>query len=196
VVLTGSVSLAPGIDGATSGLRRLRASGPQAVLILGGSPGVADALKARAALGWDVPVIAQDIVGDRSVVDAVGSGGLKEVFAVVPQAVVPKQQPLDPAVLALRDQVRTRLGVPQLTGSIIPYAQAVDAVGMLGSVASGIHTVNPGPTRTYLENANFQGLLASYAFTSDAHTGIGSDQLSVASMNSLSDGLFGLSPSG
>jgi hypothetical protein len=45
--------------------------------------------------------------------------------------------------------------------------------------------------RTYLENANFQGLLASYAFTSDAHTGMGSEQLTVAAVNSLSDGLFG-----
>jgi hypothetical protein len=83
-----------------------------------------------------------------------------------------------------------------MIGSIISYARAVDAVGMLGSVATGIHTVNPGPVRTYLENANFQGLLASYTFTSDAHTGMGSDQLTVASVNSLSDGLFGVARSG
>ena len=83
-----------------------------------------------------------------------------------------------------------------MAGSIIPYAQAADAISMLASVGAGIHTVNPGPVRTYLENANFQGLLASYAFTSDAHTGMGSDQLTVAAVSSLSDGLFGASGSG
>jgi ABC-type branched-subunit amino acid transport system substrate-binding protein len=196
MVLTGSAFLAPGVDGARSGLRRLQPFAPQAVLIMGDSPDVADALKARATLGWNVPVIAQDIVGDQSVLDAVGSGSLSGVFAVVPQAVVRQQTPLDPAVLALRDEVRSRPGVRQMIGSIIPYARAVDAVGMLGSVATGIHTVNPGPVRTYLENANFQGLLASYTFTSDAHTGMGSDQLTVASVNSLSDGLFGVARSG
>jgi branched-chain amino acid transport system substrate-binding protein len=196
VVLAGSLSLAPGVDGATSGLRRLQPSAPQAVLIMGDSPDVADALKARATLGWNVPVIAQDVAGDRSVLDAVGSGSLGGVFAVVPQAVVRQQRPLDPAVVALTNDVRSRMGVRQLTGSIIPYARAVDAISMLGSVATGIHSVNPGPVRTYLENANFQGLLASYAFTSDAHTGMGPDQLTVAAVSSLSDGLFGASRSG
>ncbi len=128
--------------------------------------------------------------------EAAGSGHLGGVFAVVPQAVVRQQKPLDPAVVTFSNDLRRRLGGSPVAGSIIPYAQAADAISMLGSVATGIHTVNPGPVRTYLENANFQGLLASYAFTSDAHTGMGSDQLTVAAVSSLSDGLFGASGPG
>jgi ABC-type branched-subunit amino acid transport system substrate-binding protein len=196
IAVTGSPSLPPGIDPARSALRQLEQSGPDAVLVTGDSPDVADVLRARAILGWNVPVIAQDVAGDRSVLEAAGSGHLGGVFAVVPQAVVRQQKPLDPAVVTFSNDLRRRLGGSPVAGSIIPYAQAADAISMLGSVATGIHTVNPGPVRTYLENANFQGLLASYAFTSDAHTGMGSDQLTVAAVSSLSDGLFGASGPG
>jgi ABC-type branched-subunit amino acid transport system substrate-binding protein len=196
LAVAGSLSLAPGIDSARSALQRLQQSGPDAVLVMGDSPDVADVLKARTTLGWNVPVIAEDVAGDGGVLEAVGSGHLGGVFAVVPQAVVRGQKPLDPAVLSFSHDLRRRLGGSPGTGSIIPYAKAVDAISMLGSVATGIHTVNPGPVRTYLENANFQGLLASYAFTSDAHTGMGSEQLTVAAVNSLSDGLFGPSHAG
>jgi ABC-type branched-subunit amino acid transport system substrate-binding protein len=196
LAVAGSLSLAPGVDSARSALHRLQQSRPDAVLVMGDSPTVVDVVNARAILGWNVPVIAEDAGGDRGVVEAVGSGHLGGVFAVVPQAVVRQQKPLDPAVLSFSNDLRNRLGGSPVTGSIIPYAQAVDAISMLGSVATGLHTVNPGPVRTYLENANFQGLLASYAFTSDAHTGMGSDQLTVAAVNTLSDGLFGPSHSG
>ena len=196
VAVTGSLSLAPGIDPARSALGQLQHSGPDALLVTGDSPEVADVLRARASLGWNVPIIAQEVAGDRSVLEAAGSGHLGDVFAVVPQAVVRQQKPLDPAVVTFSDDLSRRLRGSPLAGSIIPYAQAADAISMLGSVAAGIHTVNPGPVRTYLENANFQGLLASYAFTSEAHTGMGADQLTVAAVSSLSDGLFGASGSG
>ena len=196
VAVTGSLSLAQGIDPVRSALRQLQQSGADAVLVTGDSPDAADVLRARAILGWNVPVIAQDIASDRSVLAGAGSGHLGGVFAVVPQAVVRQQKPLDPAVVTFGNDLRRRLGGSPLAGSIIPYAQAADAISMLASVAIGIHTVNPGPVRTYLENANFQGLLASYAFTSDAHTGMGSDQLTVAPLSSLSEGLFGASASG
>jgi branched-chain amino acid transport system substrate-binding protein len=195
-VVTGSMVVTPGIGSAASVLRRLRQTAPDVVVLLGDSLDVGDVLKARASLDWKVPVVAQAVAADRSVVAAVGFANLDDVFAVVPQAVVVQRRPLDPAVLALRDQVRNLLQVPRLNGSIIPYSQAADAISMLASVANGIHSIAPGPVRTYLENANFQGLLASYSFTSDAHTGMGSDQLTVAPVTSLSDGVFGVSGSG
>jgi ABC-type branched-subunit amino acid transport system substrate-binding protein len=196
VVVTESVAAAAGIGSAASALRRLRQTTPDAVVVMGDSLDVSDVLKARASLGWRVPVVAQAVAADRLVVAAVGVGNLDDVFAVVPQAVVVQQRPLDPAILGLRDQVRNHLHVSRLNGSIIPYSQAVDAISMLAWVASGVHNLNPGSARTYLENANFQGLLASYSFTSDAHTGMGSDQLTVAPVTSLSDGLFGVIRSG
>jgi branched-chain amino acid transport system substrate-binding protein len=191
LAVTGSVTASRGTD-TTATLEQLRLAGPDAVALVGDSPDVAAVLSARAKLGWHVPVVAEAIAADRSVVVPVGLAGLDNVFAVVPRAiVVGRQAPLDPALDSLREQVRTLLHAPRLDGSLGPYAQAADAISMFASVANSINSTAPGPIRTYLENANFQGVLASYSFTTDAHDGIGADQVTVAPVSSLSDGVFG-----
>jgi branched-chain amino acid transport system substrate-binding protein len=175
-------------------LARLRAASPDAILLMGGAPGVAAVLEARARSGWDVPVIAEGVAADPGVVTAVGPDGLDRVFAVVPRAVAASSSPFDPSVVGLRDQLRHALGGSPLTGSIVPYAQAEDAISMFASTANSVHTIAPGPVRTYLENANFQGVLASYSFTPDSHGGMGADQVTVVAVGSLANGLFGASP--
>ena len=82
-----------------------------------------------------------------------------------------------------------------LVGSIVPYAQADDAIAMFASSANDVHTIAPGPVRTFLENANYQGVLASYSFATDSHGGMGADQLTVVPVTSLADGLSGGAPS-
>ena len=44
--------------------------------------------------------------------------------------------------------------------------------------------------RTFIENANYQGILASYGYTSGGHDGVAPDQLKVVPLSSLSGGLF------
>jgi ABC-type branched-subunit amino acid transport system substrate-binding protein len=191
LAVTGSATALPGTDETTT-LEQLRRTGPDVVVLIGDSLDVATVLSARAKLGWQVPVVAEAVAADHSVVAAVGLARLDNVFAVVPRAVVVgPQTPLDPALASLRGQVRTLLHVSRLDGSLGPYAQAADAISMFASVADSINSTAPGPIRTYLENANFQGVLASYSFTTAAHDGMGSDQITVAPVSSLSDGLFG-----
>ena len=67
---------------------------------------------------------------------------------------------------------------------------------MFASVANDVHTIAPGPVRTYLENANFQGVLGSYSFATDSHSGLGPDQVAVVPVSSLADGLFRAAPAG
>jgi len=190
LAVTGSVTASAGTD-ATTTLEQLRRATPDGVILIGDSLDVATVLSARAQLGWQVPVVAEGIAADPSVVAAVGLARLDNVFAVVPSALVGRQQtPLDQAIIGLRDHVRTLLHVPRLVGSLGPYAQAADAISMFTSVANSIDSTAAGPIRTYLENANYQGVLASYSFTTDAHDGIGPDQLTIAPVSSLSDGLF------
>jgi ABC-type branched-subunit amino acid transport system substrate-binding protein len=191
LALAASASAVPSV--ATT-LARLRAASPDVILLMGDAPGVATVLEARATLGWDVPVIAEAAGTDAEVVTAVGPAGLGGVFAVVPRAVVASSSPFDPGLVALRDKVRHVLGGSALTGSIVPYALAEDAISMFASVANSVHTIAPGPVRTYLENANYQGVLASYSFTPDSHGGMGADQVAVVPVSSLADGLFGPSP--
>jgi hypothetical protein len=163
---------------------------------MGDAPGVAAVLDARSASGWDVPVVAEAAAADPAVVSAVGPARLDRVFAVVPSATVAGSSPFDPNLLALRDEVRRALGGSPLVGSIVPYAQADDAIAMFASSANDVHTIAPGPVRTYLENANYQGVLASYTFAPDSHGGMGPDQVTVAPVSSLSNGLFGASSAG
>jgi branched-chain amino acid transport system substrate-binding protein len=190
LVLTGSGTAAPSV---ATALARLRAASPDVVLVMGGAPGVAAVVDARSASGWDVPVVAEAAAADPAVVSAVGPAHLDGVWAVVPRAIVAGSLPFDPNLLALRDAVRRALGGPPLVGSIVPYAEAEDAISMFASSANDVHTIAPGPVRTYLENANYQGVLASYSFTPDSHGGMGPDQVTVVRVSSLSNGLFGAS---
>jgi branched-chain amino acid transport system substrate-binding protein len=187
---------ASAVPSAATTLARLRAASPDAILLMGDAPGVIGVLEARARLGWDVPVVAESVAADPEVVAAVGPSGLGGVFAVVPRSVAAGSSPFDPNLVALRDQLRHVLGGSSLTGSILPYAEAEDAVSMFASTSNSVHTIAPGPVRTFLENASFQGVLASYSFTPDSHGGMGADQVTVVPVSSLADGLFGASTAG
>jgi branched-chain amino acid transport system substrate-binding protein len=193
LALTASASV--GASAETT-LARLRSASPDVILLTGDASGVTGVLEARAKSGWDVPVVAESVAADPGVVATVGPSSLDGVFAVVPRSVAAGSTALDPNVVALRDQLRHVLGGSPLTGSILPYAEAEDAISMFASVSNSVHTIAPGPVRTYLENANFQGVLASYSFTPDSHGGIGADEVTVAPVSSLADGLFGASTTG
>ena len=194
LALVASVSAVPS---AAAALARLRAASPDVILVTGDAPGVAAVLAARTSAGWDVPVIADSVAADPEVVAAIGRSSLDGVYAVEPRSVVASSSsPFDPNLVALRDQLRHVLGRSPLTGSILPYAEVEDAISMFASVSNSVHTIAPGPVRTYLENANFQGVLASYTFTPDSHGGMGAGQVTVVPVSSLADGLFGASTAG
>ncbi|HUE07833.1 MAG TPA: hypothetical protein VMP41_10420, partial [Acidimicrobiales bacterium] len=78
----------------------------------------------------------------------------------------------------------------QLAGPITPYAQGYDALRLFASAASGVNAYDSGSVRTFIENANFEGLLGTYDYTSSDHEGLAASQLAVAPLDSLSNGLF------
>ena len=65
---------------------------------------------------------------------------------------------------------------------------------MLASSVQNAHSLTASNVRTFLENANYQGLLASYTYTASAHTGIPNSQQVVEPASRLSDGLFSEGP--
>jgi len=170
-------------------IRRLRATHPDGVALVGDTLAVTAALRARAALAWDVPVVASSIAIDPNVVNAVGAGGLAGVEVVVPQAIVAQPGISDADVRAFRDALRTQ-APRSLTGSIVPFAQGYDAISMLASAVQSVHSLAAANIRTYLESANYQGLLASYTYTASTHTGIPGNQQVTVPASGLSDGLF------
>jgi ABC-type branched-subunit amino acid transport system substrate-binding protein len=183
------VLAAPGRPGAPAAMTQVSDAHPDGVVIMGESLAVADLLEARATQTPNIPVIAEAVAADQAVIARTGMAGLNGVYALVPMGTVVTDPP-NTDLLTFRDHLKAALHVQTLDGSIIPYAQAGDAVAMLASVANSVHSSSPGAVRTFLENANYQGLLASYTFTADAHTAIAADQMTVVAVTSLSDGLF------
>jgi ABC-type branched-subunit amino acid transport system substrate-binding protein len=193
VTVAGSVLVSPGRS-PTPGLQRLRETHPDGLVLIDESLNVAAVLEARSDLRWGVPVVAESVAADQAVIASVGITNLAGVFAVVPQAAVAQPGTSNADLRRFRDQVRRLLHVVNLDGSIVPYAQGYDSISMMASAAGSIHSKTPANVRTFLENANYQGLLASYMYTTTAHTGIPSDQSTIVPIASLTDGLFRSAP--
>jgi ABC-type branched-subunit amino acid transport system substrate-binding protein len=175
---------------AASALARLRTMQPSGLAVVGDTLDVGAVLAARRTLGWQVPVVASPIAVDPSVLRAIGRDALSGVRVVVPQAIVAQPGISDADVRHFRDVLRAQLHGSTIDGSIVPYAQGYDAVAMLASAAEGSHSLAASNLRTFLESAGYQGLLASYQYTTASHTGIPADQQVVAPASTLNDGLF------
>jgi ABC-type branched-subunit amino acid transport system substrate-binding protein len=172
-------------------LTRLRGAGAHALAVLDDDPAsVASVLTARARLGWAVPVVTTATATDATVVDRVSAPARAGVAAAVPQALVLQPGASTATVRAFRDAVRRAVHAAHLTGSVVSYAQAYDAVAMLAATAMSVHSTSPTSLRTFLESAGYVGLLASYQYTTSSHAGIPADQLSIVPLDSLTDGLF------
>jgi ABC-type branched-subunit amino acid transport system substrate-binding protein len=91
---------------------------------------------------------------------------------------------------SFRARVLRSLHQARLDGSITPYAQGYDALQLFASAANGVNASDSASIRTFIENANFEGLLGTYDYTSSNHEGLAASQLTVAPLNSLSNGLY------
>jgi len=181
----------------TSALSSLKEAKPQALVVIGDTLQVGKVLVARQQLGWSVPTLTTAVAADQAVVSKLSSAGKSGVFLLVPKAVVlpaKAKGPSDPSMISFVKQLKQYLHVSTLRGSIIPYAEAYDGTLMLAAAANSINSVAPANIQTYLENANYQGLLASYNYTSARHTGVAPRQLTVAPLDTLSDGFFHYTP--
>lgn len=175
----------------SSELQNLQSGNPQLLYVAGDDLGVANILKARQALGWKVPVVAEEVASFGSVVSSLGSSGTAGVSVIAPKAAVvsgPSGTPSDPAVAAFLSQVKKKVGT--LSGSVALYAQAADSVELFAYVATSINSTLPGNVRTFIENANYQGMMFSYGYTSSYHEGVAPRQLLVEPLSDLSGGLF------
>lgn len=176
-------------------IQTLQSGNPQGLYMAGDDLGMAKLLQARQSAGWTVPAVAAPIAADANVISA---GSATGVSVIVPTALVvsgANATPSDPSMVAFLSQLQKTHGSAALTGSVVPYAEAYDGIQLLAYVGTSINSVHPGDVRTFIENANYQGLLASYGYTSGAHTGVSSAQLSVVPLSSLSNGLFHASAS-
>ena len=115
--------------------------------------------------------------------------GVEGVQVIVSKSLVVSRRV--PAGLAtFRKRVLRALHQSRLGGPITPYAQGYDALHLFSSSANGVNASDSASIRTFTENANFEGLLGTYAYTSSDHEGLAASELTVAPLDSLSNGLY------
>jgi ABC-type branched-subunit amino acid transport system substrate-binding protein len=142
-------------------------------------------LVVRRAIGLSLPVIAS--IGDNT--PELPPSDLPGVEVVVPTALEVTHSNAS-GLTTFRAQLLHALHRDHLQGALTPYAQAYDTIAMFAGAASGVNADDPGSLRTYLENTNYQGILGSYNFTSESHTGLDVSQESLVPLASLSNGIF------
>jgi branched-chain amino acid transport system substrate-binding protein len=191
--ITGQASVAPSGAGAADAIERVRASGPKVLVVLDDSGAVGSVLSARAAAGWSVPVITGPNATETQVLAQVRNA-THGVSAVIPVGAIAGTGPGSGGTLRFRKQLMAYLKTSSLAGSIIPYAETYDAMTMMANAAIGSMGVIATDITTYLENANYQGVLASYTYTTGAHTGISAASQVVVPLSTLSNGLFAPPP--
>jgi len=187
--ITARVSVPPSGTGAAAALQRLRRARPSVVVVLDDAGAVGSVLSARAAMGWAVPVIAGPGATVSDVAARLGRS-VRGVSVVVPTGAVAGSGPGAAAVLGFRKRLLAHLGASSITGSIIAYARTYDAMTMMGNAANGSMGVVAPDVTSYLQNANYQGVLAAYTYTAGAHTGISTNDQTVVPLSTLSNGLL------
>jgi len=194
-VITDRQVVSPSGRRAAAAVSRVRATHPEALVVLDDSGVVGPVLLARAALGWRIPVFAGPDATEAGVLREVGraSGG---VSVVVPTGVLAGSGPASAGTYAFRRKLLLHLHTSSLPGSIIPYAETYDAMTMIGVAANGSMGVAASELTTFLQNANYQGVLASYTYTASAHTGVSAADQAVVPLGTLSNGLLGEARSG
>lgn len=190
--ITSRASVSTSGGGASAAVARVKASHPKVLVVLDDTGAVASVLSARASLGWKVPVIAGPTATFSSVFSKIG-GDVAGVSVAVPTGAVTGTGPASGITFGFQKKLAAHLG-GQIRGSIIPYAQTYDAMNMMANAAVGAMGITATDVTTFLQNANFQGVLASYTYTSGAHTGISASDQTVVALNTLSNGLLSPPP--
>ena len=169
---------------ASSAWTDLGAEHPGAVVVFDSGSTLAPLLTARRGAGSTLPVLAS--TPGAPVLPTVALNGVQVI--VSKSLVVSHQVP--GSLESFRARVLRTLHQARLGGPITPYAQGYDALQLFASAANGVNAYDSGSIRTFIENANFEGLLGTYDYTSSDHEGLDASQLTVAPLDSLSNGLY------
>jgi ABC-type branched-subunit amino acid transport system substrate-binding protein len=162
----------------------LEAGHPSAVVVFDSGSTLAPLLTARRDAGSALPVLAS--TQGAPVLPTAAVNGVQVI--VSKSLVVSHHVPV--SLESFRARVLSTLHQARLGGPITPYAQGYDALQLFASAANGVNADDSGSIRTFIENANFEGLLGTYDYTSSDHEGLAASQLAVAPLDSLSNGLY------
>jgi ABC-type branched-subunit amino acid transport system substrate-binding protein len=176
---------------APSAWTAVEARHPSAVVFFESGSTLTPLLEARRGAGSTLPVLVSLTQG----APVLPTAAVKGVQVIVPKSLVVSRH-LPANLGSFRARVLRALHQTRLVGPITPYAQGYDALQLFASAANGVNAYDSGSVRTFIENANFNGLLGTYDYTSTNHQGLAASQFSVAPLDSLSNGLYVAGASG
>ncbi len=162
----------------------MKAGRPNAVVVFNSGSTLASLLTARASADSTLPVLAST-----QGAPVLPTAAIKGVQVVVSTSLVVARH-VPTTLASFRARVLRALHQARLAGPITPYAQGYDALELFANAATGVNSYDPASVRTFIENANFAGLLGTYDYTSSDHEGLAASQLAVAPLDSLSNGLY------
>lgn len=185
---SGTVDLAPQV-------RALRGKNPDALVVASFGADAVAALKARAAVGWDVPVIGPSGLSYEEVVTGAGPDGIKGVLS----SMYPKLLAADPSTgkvaevgEKLRETLRKSTGENPLTINVDSVAVAYDAVYAMSTAFNGAKTDDPQKAADYLIANGYDGVRADYRWTDADTAGFPLKANSIVVASSLEDGVLTL----
>jgi ABC-type branched-subunit amino acid transport system substrate-binding protein len=194
-VIADREAVSPSGGGAAGAVSQVRASHPGALVVLDDTGAVGTVVAAIATLGWKVPTFAGPDATETGAQQEIGSS-TGNVFVVVPTGALAGSGPASTDTYTFRTELLRHLRASSLQGSIIPYAESYDAMTMIGTAANGSMGVVASDLTSFLQNANYQGVLASYTYTATAHTGVSTADQAIVPLDTLSNGLLGPASSG
>ena len=182
--------------GASSAWTDIGAGHPSAVVVFDSGSTLTPLLAARRSARSALPVLAstQGAATTQSAASTQGAPALPTAALNGVQVIVSKSLVVSRHVPVNLESFRARvlhaLHQARLGGPITPYAQGYDALHLFASSANGVNASDSASIRTFIENANFEGLLGTYDYTSSDHEGLAASELTVAPLDSLSNGLY------
>jgi ABC-type branched-subunit amino acid transport system substrate-binding protein len=190
LTVTATTSVVDSRAGASSAWTHIEAGHPNAVVVFDSGSTLTPLLAARRSAGSTLPVLASTLSAvSTDGAPALSTAALKGVQVLVSKSlVVSRHVPVN--LESFRARVLRALHQARLGGPITPYAQGYDALHLFASSANGVNASDTASIRTFTENANFEGLLGTYDYTSSDHEGLAASQLTVAPLDSLSNGLY------
>ncbi len=179
----------------TPDMLRMRESGAKAVIVWTVSTGlVARMLNARAAIGWDVPVVGHSSMGSGDVGKLLDKpANWENVFIYgTSSTTYDANGKLPERVQSFVEEIKGKIDLTDTT--LWWVLTGADAINL---IADAVRNAGSSPQEIegwWNQQAHYPGLYANYRFTNGDHNGFPENELVMVRANSGRDGAFALAP--
>jgi len=189
ITVVKSALVVSGTPDVTPQMTDLKNADPQALVwAVNADPDQIAALKARYALGWDVPVLGTSALQNTSTTNNFTAAQLKTVYAYAYKTMTYTAQspkPADPLAQAFISGFAKWIHAHGIKESISQAAGAYDSFILLAKAANAVKSVDSDKIKQYFETHRMNGVRGHYIWTATQHDGVAVDDFGMVSVKSL-----------